>query len=83
MKRYYYEVGEFTPDNEVIIERTQYENDNDFKRELLFDLKLHPIYTVKERVKDFIGYKGYLEKQIFNWDGSKIEWLNHTIDLFE
>lgn len=82
MKRYYYNVGEFTPESECKLALHQYHNDSVFIDTIFHTYKLHPRYSAKERDENGIDYTGFLDHELFNWESSKLEWLNHTILLY-
>lgn len=82
MKRYYYNVGEFTPDSEHKLAKHQYQNDCVFIDTIFHGYKLHPMYSEKERAENGIDYTGFLDHELFNWENDKLDWIDHTIQLF-
>lgn len=85
MKRFLYNVEEFTPDSEAELGLSQEANDRSLIAKLFHEFKLDPSYSEYERSKYGIDYIGHLDYQLFNWEGEggKVRWLEHTEDLFK
>jgi hypothetical protein len=82
MKRFYYNVEEFTPESESKLGQSQESNDEALIKVLFHDYKLHSMYEEKERNSAKIDYVGHLDYQLYNWEGEQIEWIEHTLELF-
>lgn len=82
MKRFYYNVKQFTPETEWSLDLEQYNNDAVFIYTVFHVYRLHPKYSARERFENGMNYTGYLDYQLYNWEGDKLEWLNHTLFLF-
>lgn len=82
MKRYYYNVSEFTLESEFELGQSQLSNDMELIAILFHTYKLDPMYTESVRDKHKIDFNGHIQYQFYNWEGDKLEWVKHTLELF-
>ena len=80
MRRLYYKLREFDEESEIKLPLTQDDNDERFIFCLFEDYRLSP----KCGEEDWQFNKevfGILDRDLFNWEGNKIEWIEHTTQL--